>query len=107
MSTRPAGPWAGQRTGVARRCSARDMSRASRMIVRSGRLISGLEGNQPANGVNGKPRRSLVRRSEERRGGGEGMAGGGAGAGVDRVDIRWRARARGRAGAAVASEAEL
>src|SRR2546427_390768 len=55
MSTRSSVPWESSSTSTAIRCNARDMARASRMIVRSGRLISGLEGNQPANGVNGKP----------------------------------------------------
>src|SRR5207253_3651448 len=55
MSTRSSVPWASSSTSTAIRCNARDMARASRMIVRSGRLISGLEGNRRTSGVNGGP----------------------------------------------------
>src|SRR5882724_2650356 len=53
MSTRSSVPWASSSTSTAIRCNARDIARASRMIVRSGRLISGLEGNARTRGVNG------------------------------------------------------
>src|SRR5438128_2333067 len=52
-SPRSSVPWASSSTSTAIRCNARDMARASRMIVRSGRLISGLEGNARTRRVNG------------------------------------------------------